>query len=281
MPAESHTDLILKNLTEIGVQPGAAFPMGDGTVTAADLYRYTVLKTFLHMAENRSSFRDPNDMPWGLQALAAWAPQDGLRWVATDGTPMDLDELTHFVVAVVAKESKFMFDAARAGQGFERKGQPLFSYTCGGAHLVQGAAYAVARGFGEKDDRTHITKQGLLLLYRLPIELAIYDDAMKTSRHHRERLLVQRMKFLGHWLETMSKLQILGLFTPDEQQARSVEGAAQNLVLTVSALAEYGTFDRLAAIRVDAPQLYLDVVGDAAHAIRGLELALGRQTLPW
>ncbi len=281
VPAESHTDLILKNLSEIGLQPSASFPMGDGTVTAADLYRYTVLKTFLRAAENKSSFADPNDMPWGLQALAAWAPPDGLRWVATDGTPMDLDELTHFVVAVATKESKFMFDAARAGQSFERKGQPLFSYTCGGAHLVQGASYAVARGFGAKDDRKFIAAQGPLLLYRLPIELAIYDDAMKTSRQHHERLLVQRMKFLGHWLETMSKLQILGLFTPDEQQAHSVEGAAQNLVLTVRALADLGTFERLAAIRVEEPQLYLDVVGDAAHAIRGLELALGRQTLPW
>ncbi len=281
VPAEAHTDLILKNLSEIGVQPSASFPMGDGTVTAADLYRYTVLKTFLRPAENKSSFSDPNDMPWGLQALAAWAPVDGLRWVATDGTRMDLDELTHFVVTVVTKESKFMFDAAKAGQSFERKGQPLFSYTCGGAHLVQGASYAVARGFGGKDDRKYIAAQGPLLLYRLPIELEIYDDAMKASRQHHEVLLVQRMKFLGHWLETMSKLQILGLFTPDDQQARSVEGAAQNLVLTISALAARGTFDGLATVRVEDPQLYLDVVGDAAHAIRGLELALGLQTLPW
>ncbi len=281
VPVESHTDLILKNLTEIGVSPDAAFPIGEGKATAADLYRATLLRTYLRPEENASSYRDPNDMAWGVQALAAWAPGPELRWVATDGTLMDLDELAHFLLVVATKESKFMFDAARAGQKFERSGQPLFGYTCGGAHLVQGATYAIARGFGEPEDRKYATAQGSLLLYRLPIELAIYDDAMKKNRQHREKLLVQRMKFLGHWLETMSKLQILGLFTPDEVQMHSVEGAAQNLALTVAALADLGTFDRIEAMKSEDPQLYLDVIGDAAHAIRGLELALGRQTLRW
>lgn len=279
-PVEPHTDLILKNLTEIGASPDAAYPLGDGTVTLADLYRYTLLRTFLRPKENKSSFQDPNDMAWGVQALAAWAPPH-LRWTALDGTAMDMDALAHFLLVVATKESKFMFDAARAGQKFERTGQPLFGYTCGGAHLVQGATYAVARGFGEPEDRKYATAQGPLLLYRLPIELGIYDEAMKKSREHRERLLVQRMKFLGHWLETMSKLQILGLFTPDEVQMHSVEGAAQNLALTVDALQKLGTFDRLEKLREEDHQLFLDVIGDAGHAIRGLELALGRQTLAW
>lgn len=279
-PVEPHTDLILKNLTEIGVSPDAAYPVGDGKVTVADLYRYTLLRTYLRAKDNKSSFADPNDMAWGVQALAAWAPPD-LKWTALDGTPMDLDELAHFLLVVATKESKFMFDAARAGQKFERKGQPLFAYTCGGAHLVQGATYAIARGFGEPEDRKYATAQGPLLLYRLPIELSIYDEAMKKERGHRERLLVQRMKFLGHWLETMSKLQILGLFTPDEVQMHSVEGAAQNLALTVDALQKLGTFDRLDHLEDEDRQLFLDVIGDAGHAIRGLELALGRQTLAW
>lgn len=281
VPVESHTDLILKNLSEVGVTPDASFPMGASAVTAADLYRYTLLKTWLKASENKSSFKDPNDMPWGVQALAAWAPDADLRWVAENGTPMDLDSLTDAMVLLLTRESKFMFDAMKAGEPFERKGQPLFSYTCGGSHLLQGTAYAVARGFGKPEDRKYVSAQGPLLLYRLPIELGIYDAAISQHREFREKLLVQRMKFLGHWLESMSRLQILGLFSPDDLQLTQIEGAAQNLVVTIRALKKQGTFDGLDAMRTRDPQLYLDVIGDAAHGIRGLELALGRQKLRW
>jgi hypothetical protein len=255
--------------------------MGGSKVSAADVYRYTLLKTYLRASENASSFADPNDMAWGVQALAAWAPSRDLRWVANDGTKMDMNDLADFLVVVLTKESKFMFDAMRTGAGFQREGQPLFSYTCGGAHLLQGASYAVARGFGKPENRTWVAAQGPLLLYRLPIELTQYDAGMVRFKDQRERLLAQRLKFLGHWLESMSKLRILGLFTPDSIQLTSIEGAAQNLALTVAELERMGTFSRLDTLATEDHQLYLDLVGDSAHAVRGLELALGRQKLWW
>lgn len=280
-PVEAHTDLILKNLTEIGLDPTTEFPIAGGMATGADLYRYTLLKTFLRASDNQSNFDSPADMPWGLQALAAWAPSETLKWQALDGTPMDLDSLTDFVTLVLAKESKFMLDQMRAGTSFERKGQPLFSYACGGAHLLQGAAYAVGRGYGSPDARRAVEMQVGLLFYRLPVELDIYAEAAKKNRLYRKKLAVQRMKFLGHWLESISKLQIMGLFTPDDMQVQIIEGAAQNLTLVVRELDEQGVFRNLDIVRVEDPQMYLDVVGDSAHAVRGLELALGRQTLRW
>ncbi len=278
---EPHTDLILKNVAEAGLSPDTLFSAGGGSVTVADLYRYTLLKTFLVPASNKSSYDAPNDMPWGVQALAAWAPPGPLMWTAADGTRMDMDELTHFLVAVMHQESKFMFDAMRAGASFERSGQSLFSYTCGGAHLVQGATYAVARGYGHPEDRKAVELQVPLLFYRLPIELRIYDAALAKNKKFQVTLLVQRMKFLGHFLETMSKLQALGFYTADDAQAATLEGAAQNLALTVSALQKANVFDHLPELRKADEQAYLDVVGDAAHAVRGLELALGRGTISY
>jgi hypothetical protein len=201
--------------------------------------------------------------------------------VATDGTAMDLDDLTTFAVAVLTKESAFLIDAMQRGQPFERSGQALFSYTCGGSHLLQGASYAVARGYGTPRDRKAVEVQVPLLFYRLPIELGIYDVAMKRNPKHRVRLLVQRMKFLGHFLETMGKMEAMGLYVPDEKQSQRLEGAAQNLVLTVEALKKTGTFDNMETLRQKDEQLYLDVVGDAAHALRGLRLATGAGTLAW
>ena len=134
---EPHTDLLLKNLTEAGVDPATTYPTRQGTVPVADLYRWTLLKTFLVAETNHSSYDDPNDMAWNVQALAAWAPGDELQWLATDGTPMDMDFLADFLAAVVTQESAFMFEAMQKGQPFRREGQRLFSYTCGGSHLVQ------------------------------------------------------------------------------------------------------------------------------------------------
>ncbi len=280
-PVEPHTDLLLKNMGEVGVAPDATFPTRTGTGAIADLYRYTLLKTHLVAKTNKSSYDDPNDMPWGLQALAQWAPAGELQWIANDGTPMDLDFLASFTVGVLTHESAFLFQAMQRGQSFERQGQQLFSYTCGGAHLLQGASYAVARGYGSAKDRKAVEAQVPLMFYRLPIELAVYDDALKKNPKYKTRLLVQRMKFLGHWLETMGKLQALGLYTPDEPQMQAIEGAAQNLVLVVEALQKRGTFDDMERLRTEDNQLYLDVIGDACHAVRGLELALGRGGIAW
>lgn len=277
---EPHTDLLLKNLSEAGVDPSVSFTTRTGTVPVADLYRWTLLKTYLVPASNHSSFADPGDISWTLHGLAAWAPGE-LQWVATDGTVMDLDDLTSFDAAVLLQESAFMLQDMQRGVPFQRAGQPLFAYPCGGSHLVQGVAYAVARGYGTPRDRNVVEGQVPLLFYRLPVELGIYDQALREHRDYRLKLAVQRLKFLGHWLETISKMQAMGLFLPDATQLTTIEGAAQNLVVNVNDLHKQGAFDRLPEIRAKDEQLYLDIIGDSAHAVHGLELALGRGKVAW
>lgn len=277
---EPHTSLLLKSLTEAGVSPDQQVSVGGAQHPVLDLYRGTLASTSLDVAANRSSFKSPDDVPWALQGLAAWAPP-GLAWTASDGTPMDLDGLTRFTVAVLVKETGFLAEAMAKGEGFERKGQGIFNYTCGGAHLLQGAAYAVARGFGGPADRAALEAQIPIWYYRFPRELAIYDQAMKALPEHRLRLLVQRLKFAGHFLESMHKMAALGLYTPDAAQQETLTGAAREVVSVARTLSELGVLGGLDALRAQDEQLYLDVVGDSAHALRGLELALGRGSLAW
>ena len=42
-----------------------------------------------------------------------------------------------------------------------------------------------------------------------------------------------------------------------------------------------GAFDKLPEIRAKDEQIYLDIIGDSGHAVRGLELALGRGKVAW
>ena len=53
------------------------------------------------------------------------------------------------------------------------------------------------------------------------------------------------------------------------------------LVETAKDLKKLGAFDNLQVLREGNEQLYLDIVGDSAHAVRGLELALGRATIAY
>lgn len=272
---EPHTDLVLKNLSESDLGPDFVVNVGGHEHTLGDLWQHSLLTTFLKKSDGSSSYDSPNDMPWGLSGLAAWGPPD-LAWTSWDGTAMDMDDMARLLVHVLTSESGFMLEAMVNGQDFQKRGQGIFKYTCGGAHLLQGAAHVVARGYGGPQELDKIKAQGRLLYYRLPRELAIYQEAMKTHPNRRLVLMVQQLKFVGHWLESAHKLAIAELYAPDSAEQLLLAQAVGVAVDTTRELKALGAFDNLEQLRVKNEQLYLDVVGDSSHAIRGLELALGR-----
>ena len=104
--------------------------------------------------------------------------------------------------------------------------------------------------------------------------IAADQTAPKANPDHKVRMLVQRLKFTGHFLETMHKLAAIGVYEPDEGQQRMLQGTAQQIALVVEALAQERAYEKLPEIRKKDFQLYLDLVGDSAHALHALELAL-------
>ncbi|MEC7984923.1 MAG: hypothetical protein VX278_07155, partial [Myxococcota bacterium] len=174
---EPHTDLALKVLTEIGVPADYPVTVQGQQKQFLDLYKNSLLQTHLEPQKNLSSFQSPNDIPWSLQGLSAMAPTD-LRW-ESNRLQMDLHSLTVFTAAVVHQETRFLAQAYQNQAGFEKKKQGIFKYTCGGAHLIQGLAYANARGFGGEKSTAVVQEQIPLLYYRFPIELQIYDALMQ------------------------------------------------------------------------------------------------------
>ena len=281
---EPHAALMLKALTESGVSPDRKVPVDGLEHTVADLYRGVLLSAAVDPKSGRSTFTSPNDMPWALQALATWAPLDetqqyskDLRWVASNGTVMSLRDFSVLTTSVLIAESQPLFDAMQAGAALEKRGQGIFGFTCGGAHLLQGAAYTVGRGITTDLATKGIQGQVALMFWRLPAELKIYDDLMRRieKEEHLVLLLVQRLKFTGHFLETMHKMAILGIYQPTPEQEQVLAGVADQVVLTVQALHSKGVYSALDSLRKTDEQLYLDVVGDSAHALRGLRLARG------
>ncbi|MEY3213142.1 MAG: hypothetical protein RIT28_3623 [Pseudomonadota bacterium] len=275
LSVEPHTDLTLKNLSEIGLTPSRVVKVGEEELTLADAWQHSLMTTYLSADGTRTSFDSPNDMPWAVQALAAWAPK-GLRWTATNGTAMSLDKLVELQVHVLASESQELVTAMASGGPFVKRGQGIFKYTCGGAHLLQGSAYAVARGFGGEAERQKLQAQGKLLFWRLTEETNLYGQAITQQPSMRLILMVQQLKFLGHWLESAHKLMALGLYTPDAAEQQKLNDAVNLTIETTRTLKALGAFDNLPEIKAKNPQLYKDIVGDSSHAVRGLNLALGR-----
>ena len=272
---EPHTDLLLKAFTESGVSPNRAVTVAGNPHTVGDLYRHSLSRAWVD--GEGLSFDSWNDTPWALQALSTWAPE-GYGWTA-DGHQMTMDAFTTAVVTRLHGETQFIRDGIASGETIEKRGQGIFSYTCGGAHLIQGAGWAVARGFGSAADRSSMEAEVPALFHRVGVELAQLDAALKQHPDYLVVLLVQRMKFLGHLLESTHKLAALGIFAPTEAERTEMSRVAAQLVATVAMLHEQHVFDNLDKIRAASEQTYLDVIGDAAHSVRGIDLATGQASV--
>lgn len=300
---EPHTDLILKALTEIGVSPDRKVTVQGKPFTVGHLYRGSLYRAWV--AEDGKVPYGPidakaandldawNDTPWALQGLASWAPAD-LSWTARGDRKMNLDTFTHAAVERIDADSQALQIQQKAGQSFDKvaaaKAGGLVKMTCGGAHMLQGTGHALARGFGDEADKERYAAQIALLFWRYEDELKVYNQMLETQPRYRTLIMMQRLKFLGHFLETTHKWVILGLLQPDAEQERIMQDAAVQLVATVAVLHNTGILPNLGKLaEPDTPpvypgvitneQLYLDYVGDSAHGYRGLDLALGHGIL--
>ena len=271
---EPHAALLLKAFTEVGARPDDVVTTDEGQTTLAALHRGVQLRVGSDGGPV-AGVASWNDSPWALQGLAAWTPK-GATWTTAEGLHADLDAWTHATVVHLESETAFLAEARDAGTDFQKRGQGIFAYTCGGAHLLQGALFAVGKGHGTPADREAMEAQVALAAWRFPRELAQVDAALEAAPKYRTILLTQRLKFVGHHLETVHKAAILGLVPHDGGPIReSAASARAELVQTVTWLQEEGIYDRMPALKGAAEQVYLDLIGDSAHALRGLDLASG------
>lgn len=273
---EPHTDLLLKGLAESGVSPDRVVTVDGKAHPVGDLWRSTLARTWVDGDQLWTT--SWNDTPWTMYGLAAWAPSN-VAWTAEGGHAMTMNGFTHAVVVKLASETKFLRDAQIAGTPVEKRKQGIFAYTCGGAHLLQGAAFAVQRGFGEPGDRAAIEAEVPALFYRYDVEMKAVDDALAAYPQYEVILLVQRTKWLGHFLETAAELAAYGFYRPDDAQRAVLQRAVADLADTVERTEKASIYDSLDALQVKEKQTYLDVVGDSAHALHGLDLVAGVATV--
>mgnify|MGYP004133372323 CR=1 FL=1 len=270
---EPHADLLLKALTDVGVDPDLEVTVEGEKHIVGDLYRGSLADQWFDAKTNTYSFGSPNDIPWSLFGIASWSAPNA-SWKGSNGKVTSLDALTDFVVDVLMQETNFLVEAQKSETGFQKRGQGIFKYTCGGAHLIQGAAHATLRGFGAKENPAKIKDQLRLLLYRFPIELQQIDAGAVQYPQYALQLRIQRLKLTGHTLETLYRLSPTGLIGEPDRAA--LEQVTAEVIKSIVLLKKMSAFENLDRVRIQNEQLYLDIIGDAAHALRGLRIATGQ-----
>lgn len=272
---EPHSDLLLKSIVATGVPLDTPIVVQGEATTIDQHLRYSLHRAWV-TPEGETGFDSLADAAWALQGLAQ-VVQPGTTWVAAGNHPMNMDLFTDVVAADLVAQTAFMKQAMEKGTSVEKRRQGIWGYPCGGQHSLTSVAYAVSRGFGSPATRDLVDEQADILYWRVGVELGIYDRMIRENPDYQLLLFEQRLKFLGHFLESAHTMAAIGVHQPDVEQQRILREARQQLIVTIGLLDRGEAFKNLDKMRASDEmfQTYLDFVGDAAHALHGIELSLG------
>jgi hypothetical protein len=282
---EPHTDLILKTFVDAGIGLDEPLTDGQGALTARILLDSAQKRFQATRGEQTGDLRfaDVDDVAWSVQAFcqAATPANAGPSSWQPAGVPppplLQLEDVSAALLSLAEKETWFIRQAMASGQTVEKKRQDVFAHTCGGAHLFQAVAQCAAAGWPKKGN-TNARLQALvdIYLWRIPFETQLVETTLAENPQFAPLLVNQDVKFLGHALESLGRAARGGLWRAGEEQRRLLDLAAAKLVERIGQAAKLGVYgrpylDKLAG-SPESYQFYLDVVGDACHAWKGLEL---------
>lgn len=278
-PVEPHRFLLVKTLLEMNV------PLDQSFATSTD-EKVTLTRLVADLraaAEAPKTDADHHHVAWQISALAEHVkrvPAAGdaePKLTALIETALSRLEADQKVVEGYGGPPEKAFDEGSPLHAAKKAKLGIYGHSCGGMHLIQAAASAVSIVRREADER-RFRKQLGVLLFRYELERPAY--AALLARHPEQGLLIrlQQQKFFGHLVETLTLARNLGLTAAQSEGGRRIDQtiahATADLIDVSGQLLDGGVYERLDAIRKDREQTYLDLIGDACHAVRGLDRAV-------
>lgn len=268
LPLEPHPDLMVKSLVESGLPLKIRFSANQSRGGQVTLKR---------LVEDAAwAFTPPKtDQDWHQFAwsYALFVQAFGLKPIETQAGPQDLAALTDRALARLEKEQAFLLKSMQQNRPdlVQKRKQGIYGHSCGGLHFLN-AVVLGAKHRGRAEDLARAKKQLDILVFRWEAERRIYRRMKKQYPKHRLLLLVQELKFYGHALESLALAHERGLLDANETVKQTARRIAADLIDTVWKL--QNAYIRQEGIRQTSPQVYYDLIGDGAHAIRGLRRGL-------
>ena len=263
-PVEPHPNLLVKTLLLAGHPLPRSLRASWGPVTLQALVE-DMERDFRHEAA-----LSPHGA-WTLDALSH-ARRPGDSFTNGAGETFHLPTVMDEALALLEREHAELMAGMKAGlpQVPKRK-QGIYAHPCGGLHLFQAVAGYARHPAVRKAWGARLDAQVDVLIYRLGSESRQYDAALTSAPPaYRLPVLIQMVKFYGHFLETLGRYRAETGWKPTPEQARAVEQAHALLDGAVRRLDASGAFRDMESLKVAQYQLYLDLIGDACHAAHGL-----------
>ncbi|QRK07693.1 hypothetical protein JQX13_48220 [Archangium violaceum] len=262
-PVEPHPHLLVKTLLLAGYTPSQSFRASGGPVTLRALVE-DLKRDF-----RRDAALSPHGA-WTLDALSHALPP-GATFTNGAGETIRFDAVMDEALALLEREQAELMAGMKAGlpQVPKRK-QGIYAHPCGGMHLFQAVATHARHAAVRKAWGPRLDAQVDVLFYRLGSESRQYDAALTAAPPaYRLPVLVQMVKFHGHFLETLGRYREETGWKPTPAQLQSVTQAGALLDGAVRRLEAAGAFRDMESLKATQHQLYLDLIGDACHAAHG------------
>lgn len=271
-PIEPHTNLNTKALVVDAHLPLATkLKAKFGDVTLKQLVE-SAKAGFRHVPSSPQYWQD---VGWTLGIFAV-TEKPGTKWKTSDGTEINLDVVFDDALAELEKETADL----KAGREqhlpkVDKRKQGVYAHSCGGLHFVQGVLAWARHPEVKKKWGPRIDTQVLIHFYRLESERvqyeAAYQQALSGMPQFKLPILVQMVKFYGHWLETVGHFRDDLGWKPNEAQKQDLNRAKAFLDLAVRNLEAEGALEKMTELKKSQAQVYLDLIGDSCHAAHGLE----------
>jgi hypothetical protein len=224
-------------------------------------------------ALHRYPDREPVDEhSWAIMAFTLAVPPAQSPWTNAFGEIVDLqrmiDETDAALLADTQRIRDLDVDAATVPRDC-----PAFGRVCGGMHMLYALAVALGRGYSNPTRSKNFAVHARTLVRRCRYDLKVIDEVEILNRKlagaetARVKATSARIKFLGHLLEIVARIDRHRLAKFDAGERRVLAGARARLCTELESTRRLD-FGRYAADR----RLYEDLTTDTCHAYRGLVL---------
>jgi hypothetical protein len=208
-----------------------------------------------------------------------------LAWtvsVLTNTMPPTADAFTNaegreFTVAAIVEANA---QAAEAGyrdtiaamRGTRPYGRSaLQGLACNGTHVLYGLLDALRNGYEGQNLRARVRTLVQASIYRLDPEVALIDEKIGGSTAPLARLNADaaKLQFLGHSLENIGFAHREKIYEPTAAERTAIKTAEGRLAGVVHRITSEP--DQLEGLKLNVPRAYSLILGDACHALHGLE----------